>query len=162
MSSGVIQFSPSLHCHRAVKSAMLCRQFGRACLSGWRRTAMKTTFCLATLVALASGMAAADEVTDWNRIMLDALLVAPAPAAPLAERPAAIVMAAVFDAVNGIERRYTPIHVSPDAPRGASKRAAAVQAAYASLVRLFPSQSETLDQKRTISLSDISSGAAVE
>ena len=88
---------------------------------------MKATFYLATLVALASGMAAADEVTDWNRIMLDALLIAPAPAAPLAERPAAIVMAAVFDAVNGIERRYTPIHVSLDAPRGASKRAAAVQ-----------------------------------
>ena len=123
---------------------------------------MKTTFYLATLVALASGIAAADEVTDWNRIMLDALLVAPAPAAPLAERPAAIVMAAVFDAVNGIERRYTPIHVSPDAPRGASQRAAAVQAAYASLVHLFPSQSAALDQKRTISLSDISSGAAAE
>jgi hypothetical protein len=123
---------------------------------------MKTTFYLATLVALASGIAAADEVTDWNRIMLDALLVAPAPAAPLAERPAAIVMAAVFDAVNGIERRYTPIHVSPDAPRGASKRAAAIQAAYASLVRLFPSQSATLDEKRTISLNNISSGAGAE
>jgi hypothetical protein len=49
-------------------------------------------------------------------------------------RVAAIVQASVYDAVNGIERRYTPIHVAPAAPRGASRRAAAIQAAYASLV----------------------------
>ena len=55
-------------------------------------------------------------------------------------RPAAIVAASVFDAVNGIERHYTPIHVAPAAPPGASNRAAAVQAAYASLVRLFPAK----------------------
>jgi hypothetical protein len=32
--------------------------------------------------------------------------------------------------VNGIDRRYTPIRVEPAAERGASVRAAAVQAAY--------------------------------
>jgi hypothetical protein len=123
---------------------------------------LKTVCFVSSLLALATGIASADEVTDWNRIMLDALLVAPAPAAPLAERPAAIVMAAVFDAVNGIERRYTPIHVSPAARRGASRRAAAVQAAYASLGRLFPGQSATFDQRRAISLIDISSGGGAE
>ena len=45
-------------------------------------------------------------------------------------RVAALVQASVFDAVNGIDRRYTPIHVAPNAPAGASRRAAAVQAAY--------------------------------
>ena len=125
-------------------------------------SSMKTVFYFSLFVLVASGVATADEVSDWNRIMLDALLVPPAVAAPLAPRPAAIVQAAVFDAVNGIERRYTPIHVIPAAPPGASPRAAAVQAAYASLLRLFSSQKATLDQKRTISLIGISSGTAAE
>ena len=123
-----------------------------------------TTRMLKTALLAAATLAAgrADEVTDWNRIMLDALVSPPAVAAPLAPRPAAIVMAAVFDAVNGIERRYTPVHVPPAAPRGASQRAAAVQAAYASLVRLFPAQAATFDAQRTVSLSGIASGPGVE
>src|SRR5215468_989704 len=115
---------------------------------------LKVLFCFLSLFALA-GTARADEVTDWNRIMLDALLSPPAVAPPLAGRPAAIVHAAIFDAVNGIERRYTPIHVAPAAPAGASQRAAVVQAAYASLVRLFPSQIATFNQKRADSLTAI-------
>jgi len=102
----------------------------------------------------------ADEVTDWNRIMLNAFLVAPVPAAPLVPRSAAIVQASVFDAVNGIEGRFTPIHVTPAASPGASARAAAVQAAYASLVHLFPVQTSTFDQQRAVSLAHISSSAA--
>jgi PAP2 superfamily len=118
---------------------------------------MKTVLGVTLWVVMASGAAMADEVTDWNRISLDALLVPPALPAPLTPRPAAIVQAAVFDAVNGIARRYTPIHVTPAAPRGASRRAAAVQAAYASLVLLFPAQKATFDQQRAISLAGISS-----
>ena len=122
---------------------------------------MKTTSVLC-LFAAAAFVASADEVTDWNKILLQALITPPAVAAPLAQRSAAIVQAAVFDAVNGIERSYTPIHVLPAAPPGASQRAAAVQAAYASLVRLFPSQTATFDQARTISMINISSGSAAE
>lgn len=123
---------------------------------------MKAAIRFSLLLVLAGGISSADEVTAWNRIMLDALLVPPAVAAPLAQRPAAIVQAAVFDAVNGIERRYTPIHVTPAAAPGASQRAAAVQAAYASLVRLFPAQTAALDQERTLSLIAIASGPAAE
>jgi hypothetical protein len=48
------------------------------------------------------------------------------------------------------------MYVQPDAPRGASRRAAAVQAAYAMLVRLYPSQTATLlDPARTASLQAI-------
>ena len=119
---------------------------------------MRRAVPLTLWLVLAGSAAMADEVTDWNRIMLDAFLVPPAVGAPLAQRPAAIVAASVFDAVNGIERRYTPIHIASAAPPGASKRAAAVQAAYASLVRLFPAQIATFDEKRTQSLSEISSG----
>jgi hypothetical protein len=70
-------------------------------------------------------------------------------------RVAAIVQSAVFDAVNGIERRYAPIHVTPNAPRGASRRAAAIQAAYATLVVLYPAQKDALDAQRQTSLAGI-------
>ena len=125
---------------------------------------MKTTLVLRlfTLSAAAVGAATADEVTDWNKILLQALITPPAVAAPLAQRPAAIVQAAVFDAVNGIERQYKPLSVIPAAPAGASARAAAVQAAYVSLVHLFPAQSATFDQQRTISLAAITNGPLSE
>jgi hypothetical protein len=123
---------------------------------------MNNLIRISMCVAVGSGVAAADEVTDWNRIMLGALLGPPVVAAPLAQRPAAIVQAAVFDAVNGIDRRFTPIHVAPAAEPGASQRAAAVQAAYASLVRLFPAQVATFDQERAISLVGIASGPAAD
>src|SRR5437870_1149069 len=110
---------------------------------------------LAILCLTAVRSAVADEVTDWNRTMLSAIRVAKT-APPITPRVMAIVQAAVFDAVNGIERRYTPYHVDFDAPRGASRRAAAIQAAYATLVKLFPSQRATFDTQRTASLAAIS------
>jgi hypothetical protein len=127
---------------------------------------MKTTFhswFLATVLAIgASQTVHADEVTDWNQIMLAATITPPASPGPTSTRGTAIVQAAVFDAVNGIERRYTPIHVPPAAAPGASKRAAAVQAAYASLVRLYPALTATFDQQRMLSLAAIASGPAAE
>jgi hypothetical protein len=123
---------------------------------------MKATLRFFMAAFMLSGMGIADEVTDWNQNMLAAMRVSPAVAAPLALRPAAIVMTAIFDAVNGIERRYAPVHVMPDAPPGASTRAAAVQAGYASLVHLFPAQTATFDQERMISLINIASGPAAE
>jgi hypothetical protein len=105
--------------------------------------------------------AQANEVTDWNEMLFRASVVASA--SPLnMSRNSALVEAAVFDAVNGIEKRYTPIHVDPAGPANASRRAAAVQAAYAILVRLYgfngvfaPNQQPTLDARRTASLTDI-------
>ena len=98
--------------------------------------------------------ARADEVTDWNQNMLQAGLVART--SPLIMmRVAAIVQASVFDAINGIERRYTPVHVTATAPRGASRRAAVVQAAYASLLKLFPTQKPALDAQLAASLAGI-------
>jgi hypothetical protein len=120
-------------------------------------------FSLVLLIGanLGSGIIWADEVTDWNGILFQAAHTANTN--PLVTtRVTAIVQAAVFDAVNGIERRYTPIHVTADAPRGASQRAAAVQAAYASLLLLFPTQQSMLDAQRAISLAGIASGAAAE
>jgi hypothetical protein len=107
------------------------------------------------------GSARADVVTDWNQKAQQALLTANT--SPIASsRVLAIVQVAVFDSVNGIERRYTPIHVDFDAPPGASRRAAAIQAAYATLVKLFPSQKGSLDSAREVSLASIASDEAAE
>src|ERR1700682_622344 len=114
------------------------------------------------LASFVTTPARADEVTDWNTIMFQAAHTAGY--SPIVmTRVAAIVQASVFDAVNGIERRFTPIHVTSDAPHGASQRAAAVEAAYASLVLLYPSQKTTLlDPKRAASLAGIASGHAAD
>ena len=113
--------------------------------------------CLALVLFAAAALAVparADEVTDWNETMLRAGLVAGTNSLPMS-RIAAIVQASVFDAVNGIDPRYTPVHVVPAGPAGASRRAAAVQAAYVALVKLFPTQQATFDVRRTVSLSVI-------
>jgi hypothetical protein len=114
------------------------------------------------LVCAAAVPARADEIADWNSIMFQAALAAGT--SPLnMSRNTAIVQAAVFDAVNGIERKFTSIHVAPDAPPGASQRAAAIQAAYATLVSLYPAQKTTLlDPQREASLAGIASAAAVQ
>ena len=109
---------------------------------------------VAVLPLAMAGAVRADEVTDWHEHMLAALGANPV----VGSRDAALVSAAVFDAVNGIERRYAPIHVPAAAPRGASKRAAAVQAAYRILVTRFPAQTAGLDTKRAASLAAIGDG----
>lgn len=94
-------------------------------------------------------------VIDWNQNMLSAFAAANVPA-PAATRVGAIVQAAVFDAVNGIEPRYTPIHVAQAGPHGASREAAAIGAAYTSLVSLFPTQKPALDAELAASLAALS------
>jgi hypothetical protein len=114
-------------------------------ISAWALVAM----------GVARGVATADEISDWNQMLLQAMLTSPVTPAPLTMRPAAIVQAAVFDAVNGIDRRYMPIYVPPAAPPGTSARAAAVEAAYTALVSLYPNQKATFDQQLTASLAAI-------
>lgn len=113
------------------------------------------------LVSALSPAPRADEVTDWNAIMLESIRTAGV-GGVLATRPAATVQTAVFDALNGIERRYGWLRVEPAAPSGASRRAAVVQAAYASLVQLFPAQQAALDARRTASLIAIVNTDAAE
>jgi len=129
------------------------------------RRILKGNFGFSAVVGLLAmilcGTARADVITEWNQRAQQALLAANT--SPIASsRVLAIVQVSVFDAVNGIERRYAPIHVDFDAPPGASRRAAAVQAAYATLVKLFPSQKPTLDAARESSLVAIASDDAAE
>jgi hypothetical protein len=120
----------------------------------------KFTLVAAVAAALVGpGVARADVVTDWNRTMISALEATKLSPQP-SSRVAAIVQASVFDAVNGIQRRYTPIHVDADAPRGSSVRAAAASAAYTALVALMPSQKTLFDQALQTTLAEISDDPA--
>jgi hypothetical protein len=106
------------------------------------------------MLLVASSIARADDVTDWNQHMLRAGTVGGT--SPLVmSRVAAIVQASVFDAVNGIERKYAPVHVPPGGAAGASPRAAAVEAAYTALVALYPAQKGTFDARLAVSLTEI-------
>ena len=91
-----------------------------------------------------------NQVLDWNQIFVETLIATNTPNSS-SQRLGAIVHTAIFDAYNGIERRYTPLFV-PNVdgngerlvPPGASRRAAVVAAAYTALVALFPSRSTQL------------------
>ena len=87
---------------------------------------------------------------------LEAAGVGPPPAA----RVGAIVQASVFDAVNGIEHRFTPYHVAPAAPHGASRAAAAAGAAYTALVALMPAQKPMFDAQLAATLTKLSDDPA--
>jgi hypothetical protein len=105
-------------------------------------------------MALAIGLtqkSTADEVLDWNHVFNQAIVKSTFTSA-ISFRQAAIVHASIFDALNGIERRYQPIHVTEVAPRGASRRAAVIQAAYASMLNMFPDQKPLLDAQLSTSL----------
>jgi hypothetical protein len=106
-------------------------------------------------------IASADVVTSWNRTFVDALEATPTPP-PVAHRSAAIVASSVFDAVNGVARQFTPVHVAPAAPHGASRAAAAVAAAHESLIALFPSQQAMLDARYAGSLEELGSSPFVQ
>jgi hypothetical protein len=104
----------------------------------------------------APSIARADDVTEWNQHMLRAGTVGGT--SPIVmSRVAAIVQASVFDAVNGIDRKYAPVHVPPAGPADASRRAAAVEAAYTALAALYPAQKSIFDARLAVSLTAIAS-----
>jgi hypothetical protein len=97
-----------------------------------------------------------DPVLEWNQIFIDTLIQTNT-ANSSSQRLGAIVHTAIFDAYNGIERRYEPIYYEADgAPPGASPRAAVIAAAYTALVALFPSRQQALADRYAASLARLS------
>jgi len=96
-----------------------------------------------------------NQVLEWNQILIDTLIQSNAVNAA-SPRLSAIVHTAMFDAYNGIERRYTPVYVHDSAPRGASRRAAVIAAAYTTLYALFPSRRTDLEASYAASLAALS------
>jgi hypothetical protein len=118
-----------------------------------KRSTIITT-ALSAIALLTAPSLRADEVTDWNACLDEAVF---ATAQPIAAQPrsAAIVHLAIFDAVNGIDRRYTPYYITEEAPPGARGEAAAVQAAYTSLLALYPTHASVLDERLAESLANL-------
>jgi hypothetical protein len=100
----------------------------------------------------------ADVVLDWNIVTMRTAAAAPFNP-PLESRNAAIVHAAMFDAVNSIGREFHHYAVRLRAPAGASPEAAAVAAAHFALVELYPDQREALDAAYADSLVLIPGGS---
>ena len=104
----------------------------------------------ATLVALTVAVCAppsaalaqdAKLVSQWNHALFSVGL----PGGPAPSHPAAILHIAMFEAVNAIERAYTPYRFDIRASRGASAEAAAAQAAHDVLTALFPTHQTSFD-----------------
>lgn len=113
--------------------------------------------CCALIAAiLPFTVAHADEVTDWNAIMLTTVARVPDPLVQV--RSAAIMQLAVFEAVNAIVGDYDPYLGTLTAPRGASAQSAAVAAAHRTLATLHPDRAAELDAERAASLAQVADG----
>jgi hypothetical protein len=100
-----------------------------------------------------------DPVLQWNEVALQAIKADRTPP-PMAARNLAIVHAAIYDAVNAIDRTHAAYHVEAKAPAGASPEAAAAAAAHRALVHLYPKLSERFDAALDESLRAVPDGPA--
>jgi hypothetical protein len=111
-------------------------------------------------------MIATDPVIDWNAIAVSTALNGNPATSPGSTTSGgtslylAYVHLAVFDAVNAIDRRFQSYGPELSAPRGASPDAAAISAAYTTLVYYFPEQTPSLTAQYMASLAGIPDGAA--
>jgi PAP2 superfamily len=100
-------------------------------------------------------------VIDWNQILLSIVNTAGAqPANIQPTRNFAILHAAIYDAVNSIDRSHEPYLISVRAPRDASQTAAADAAAHTALVGLYPAQQASLDTDYAAELAKVADGPA--
>jgi hypothetical protein len=102
---------------------------------------------------------AADAVLVWNSVTLDAIRTDKTPP-PKASRDLAIVHAAIYDAVNAIDRTHQVYAVNALASPTTSHEAAVAAAAHAALSSLFPAQQATFDAQLQADLAAIPDGQA--
>jgi hypothetical protein len=123
-----------------------------------QRFIQRFIFAAATLLFLPGSSSVANVVVDWNAIATEA--PPPAVVGPAHARILGYVHAAIYDAVNGIDRRHASYLVTAPAPSGASAEAAAAAAAHGVLARLYPAQQAVLDAALDKSLQAIPDGAS--
>jgi hypothetical protein len=111
----------------------------------------------ASAALLIGTLAHADVVTDWNNAALNAIR-AGSKAPPIASRSLAILHAAIYDAVNGIDRTHEYYLVPSAVPASASREAAASAAAHEALVSLFPANRSSFDALHAAILAAIPDG----
>jgi PAP2 superfamily len=100
------------------------------------------------------GLARADVIMDWNA-KADAIAAEKQALPAQQSRAMSMLHIAMFEAVNAIERRYTPYKLTLSADRSASKEAAAAAAAYDVLLKIYPDQKSVLDTALAASLSGV-------
>jgi hypothetical protein len=103
---------------------------------------------------LASTLACADVITDWDEKAVAAGYTAKQ-GPPPHSRIVAMVHLAMFEAVNSIDARYRPYRARLAAEPGASRDAAAAAAAHYVLARTYPDQSKDMDQALQASLAAV-------
>jgi membrane-associated phospholipid phosphatase len=102
-------------------------------------------------------------VIDWNRVLLSIVNTPGAqPATVQPTRNFAIVHAAIYDAVDAIDRRHEPYLISMRTPGPASETAAADAAARTALAGLYPAQQITIDAAYDAELAKVPDGRAKE
>lgn len=102
-----------------------------------------------------------DTVIRWHQVLLTALGTPGAlPPTVFPTRPIAIMSVAMFDAVNSFDVTYEPYATRVEPAPGASRDAAAAQAAHDVLVALIPSQRAAFDAALAASLDGIAADAA--
>ncbi len=120
----------------------------------------KQGFVMVGIVAFPGSLtsiAHADVITDWNQQLLNSISagnVAP----PRAARMMAMVHTAQFDAVNAISNQYQTYQGYLPCPSGASKEAAAAQAARDVLTQFFPTRQAIFDAQLTTHLNAVGAG----
>jgi len=122
-------------------------------------TGLRTAVFPLMLGAAFAAPAFADVVTDWNA-RAEALAVEKRLLPPPNARGMAILHVAMFEAVNAIERRYTPYKLTLKGDLSLSKEAAAAAAAHAVLVALHPDQLAPLDAALKASVAAVPDGDA--
>jgi hypothetical protein len=141
------------------------RDSGHSCHTSSRRGAFATALLLVVTALGAVGVSSASAapnpgtvVVHWNRVAVAATRTA-GHLSPVQVIELAIVHAAVYDAVNSIDGRYTPYAIRvADASPAASQEAAAATAAYRVLLNLFPNQAATFDAEYQASLAKVPNG----
>jgi hypothetical protein len=110
-----------------------------------------------------------DPVLHWNSVALQAAVVDHGIGAPHLQfgptrtsRALAIVQGAVYDAVNSIEPTAAPYLIQVQAPASASLDAAVAEAAYTTLVSLYPYQKPFFTAELAASLQNLPQTSKIE
>lgn len=129
--------------------------------TGSKRAKMQWTIAPSLLAAalLATSMARADVVSDWN-VKAGEIITQSGMGTPPANRAVAIVHTAVYEAVNAITKRYPTSGIGLDAPVSASVDAAVAAANRVALAKLLPSQQPAIERAYQTALAQIADGTA--
>jgi hypothetical protein len=124
-------------------------------------TALLANAALLAALPAALPAARADVVTDWHDTAMASFAQTSMPLLP-ATRALALTHAAMFDAINAVERRYMPYESRAEAAPGTSADAAASAAAHKVLATLLPARAKELEQAHRKALASTPDGAARE